>query len=601
MKKYWIITIIIFSSIIGFWSCNDDEFLTEKPESSYAYSAAYNTSTQISDIITDIYVEHKNNAVRSYVNDGGYWFLNGNGTDVLDAKLPGSEPVTHSNYYNWSTDYQPSKRSFDSFYKMIAKANMALFGAEQVIWPNENEKNLMVGEAHFWRGYTYLNLTELWGGIFIVEEFSETPKFDFQRSSRKDSYLYAISELETALTLLPDYNEAGRPGKGAIWHFLAEAYLALANDQNDDATYLDKSIAAASEAMKLHSLMKGRFGVRADPEDKGTYQKVPNYFPDGDVYFDLFQRGNTTREGGNTEALWLDKNSTILNTAYNWDWGKLMYGGIYGPIFRNLAWKDEYREEGALGQPYNSSDLDEWGVSLNFSAYIGGRGQSRSSPTDYSSYGVWENCGGDVRNSPVNIRREFEIVESSLHSFYGTDFRLTIDNVRDYMTEETAIYFMPIFSKLCPIDDWGWELLDVGRGNRNYIYRDEYWARLAETYLLRAEAYLRKGDKTRARDDINEIRGRVNAPLITENEVTIDYILDERIRELFCEERRWNTLLRMGGTIPTDRIFKYSYYSAEHGSTQKFPVNFLFPIPQNVIDSNLDAEIEQNECWKSSQ
>jgi len=97
------------------------------------------------------------------------------------------------------------------------------------------------------------------------------------------------------------------------------------------------------------------------------------------------------------------------------------------------------------------------------------------------------------------------------------------------------------------------------------------------------------------------VRSRANAPLVTDAEVNIDYILDERIRELFTEERRWNTLLRMGGMIPSDRIFKYSYWSAERGGTYKLPVNFLLPIPRNVIDSNLDVEIEQNECWKNSQ
>ena len=602
MKKFKIIVCIFFSITISFWSCNDDEFLKEKPLASYTYASAFNTSSQINDIIAEIYREWRLSFI-SNVNDGTYFFLCGNGTDMAEAKNPPTpDPQVHSNFSNWSTTYAPSERAFNSFYKMIANANMALYGAELVKWPNENAKNLAVGQALFWRGFSYLNLTELWGGVFIVEEYSETPKFDFQRSTRKESYLFAIADLEAALPLLPDYPEPGRVGKGAVWHYIAEAYLALANDQNNDPANLDKSIAAANEAIKLHSLMKGRFGVRANPSNTGSYQNVPNYFPDGDVFFDLYQRGNFRREQGNTESMWININEFSVyqanTTTLNWN---LPWGTIYGPIFRNLQWRNEYREPGSASGPYTMPDLDEFGIGLNFAAHIGGRGQARVQPTNHTSYGVWKNCGDDVRNSPVNIRREFKVLDPK-HSFYGTNFRLTIDNVNKYCTEVTAIpNFNPVFTKVCPFDNWGYEGLSVGLSNRGSIYRDHYYLRVAETFLLRAEARLLKGDKAGARSDINEIRSRANAPLVTDAEVNIDYILDERIRELFTEERRWNTLLRMGGMIPSDRIFKYSYWSAERGGTYKLPVNFLLPIPRNVIDSNLDVEIEQNECWKNSQ
>ncbi len=601
MKKYQIISVIIVLVVVSFWACNDDDFLKEKPESSYTYATAYSTSSQINDIITEIYREWRLLFI-SNVNDGAYLFLSGNGTDMCEAKNPpSSDAVVHSNFANWSTSYAPSKRAFDSFYKMIANANMALYGVEQVTWSNETAKNLAVGQAHFFRGFSYLNLAELWGGVFIVEDFSETPKFDFERSSRKDSYLYAIAEFELAVSLLPDYPEDGRMGKGATWHYIAEAYLALANDQNDDPVYLNKSIAAADEAIRLHALMKNRYGVRANPNDKGSYQNVANYFPNGDVFFDMFQRGNTNRAGGNTEAMWLNKNEFSVYQQYastiNWN---LPWGTLYGPIFRNLQWKNQYREAGASSGPFNMGKLDEFGVGLNFAAEIGGRGQARIQPTKHNAYTVWENCGNDIRNSPVNIVRSFRVLDSK-HSFYGTNFRLTVDNVADYCTEATVPNFNPVFTKVCPIDNWGYEGLSVGLSNRSSVYRDHYYLRLAETFLLRAEAKLRKGDKTGAAADINEVRGRAHAPLVTEAEVDIDYILDERIRELFTEERRWNTLLRMGGMIPSDRIYKYSYWSAERGGTYKLPKDFLLPIPQNVIDSNLDANIEQNECWKQSQ
>lgn len=68
-------------------------------------------------------------------------------------------------------------------------------------------------------------------------------------------------------------------------------------------------------------------------------------------------------------------------------------------------------------------------------------------------------------------------------------------------------------------------------------FRDEYVFRLAETYLLRVEAYLDKGDKQSAADDINAVRNRAHATPVTPNEVDIDYILDERARLLVVSLR----------------------------------------------------------------
>ena len=83
--------------------------------------------------------------------------------------------------------------------------------------------------------------------------------------------------------------------------------------------------------------------------------------------------------------------------------------------------------------------------------------------------------------------------------------------------------------------------------------------------------------------------------MATAGDVDIDYILDERARELYSEESRWNTLLRMGGTVAVDRIRTY----AKHDwTTNSLTFDFnLLPIPQSAIDRNKDAIMEQNPGW----
>lgn len=594
-KKIPVLLCLLFTGVF-FFSCNDDDFLKEFTETSYTYSNAFNVSSQVNDCITELYVKHKKTFIP---NDNGQWFLIGQGTDICDyGKSTNGEGTAVSVFRNWTTTYGRTQTVFNNLYALIAQANLALYGAEQVSWSDPDNKAQAIAQARFFRGYSYMNLAELFGGVPIAEEFLEVPKFDFVRASRKDTYLFAIADMEAAATVLPDHPEAGRVGKGAAYHYLSECYLALAYDQNKDRVYVDKAIAAADEVMKRHSLMKERFGTRANQASTNSYNGIPSYFPDGDVYFDLFQRGNLDYEEGNTESLWVDQNDIAYYETYNKLACYLQFPQAFGPVFRNVYWKPEYTEEGAGSGPWTGGGIgnDAFNLNGNISAYVGGRGQGRVEPTEFAKYKIWEECSDDIRNSPVNIRRNFKVMDPK-HSLYG--FEINEGNITDYATEITCQAFYPIHTKVVPYDDWGYEGLTSGKNNRANIFCDYYYARLSETYLLRAEARMLNGDNAGAATDINEVRGRAKAPLITADDVTIDYILDERARELYGEERRWNTLLRIGGNIPNDRIINHALWIVSYNAwSGTLGPDFLFPIPQSVIDSNLDAVIEQNPGWK---
>ena len=133
----------------------------------------------------------------------------------------------------------------------------------------------------------------------------------------------------------------------------------------------------------------------------------------------------------------------------------------------------------------------------------------------------------------------------------------------------------------------------------NSSFRDLYLFRLAETYLLRAEAYVDKGDKASAAKDINVVRARSNAPLVESSKVDIDYILDERLRELPFEELRMCTLCRMGKLVERTKKYNSTYVAnngslAESSGTSMQDYHNLWPIPYSEIERNIYAKIEQN-------
>jgi hypothetical protein len=126
------------------------------------------------------------------------------------------------------------------------------------------------------------------------------------------------------------------------------------------------------------------------------------------------------------------------------------------------------------------------------------------------------------------------------------------------------------------------------KGTAGGTYRDEYLFRLAETYLLRAEAYLGLANTGLAAADINVVRARSNASPVGAGSVNINLILDERMREFGVEEKRMFTLMRLGKWY--DRIVMCNPLYAPAAS----PTYNLWPIPQSEIERNRGAVLEQN-------
>src|SRR5699024_6896766 len=115
--------------------------------------------------------------------------------------------------------------------------------------------------------------------------------------------------------------------------------------------------------------------------------------------------------------------------------------------------------------------------------------------------------------------------------------------------------------------------------------RDAFVIRLAEMYLIAAEAQFKMGNGSMAADYINVIRERAAKPgheaemRVTADDIDLDFILDERARELAGEQLRWFDLKRTGKLLERTRA-----HNPEAGANiQDYHV--LRPIPQAQIDA----------------
>jgi len=572
MKRGIIYSLVgIISAFLGLVSCEaDKDFLTETPSTFYTVDNAFSTAAQIDQAVVAIYSQLRD----LWANPNGEeWILalRGNGTDMYDVASI-RRGSSFNNYGNINPDNTIFYNAYSTWYQIIAKANLAIYSADlpTISWSSEEEKAYVVAQARFFRAFAYLNLGELFGGVPLVTEITTEPKYDFARSSRVETYQFAIDELQAIENNLPETTgEGGRIVRGVVQHMLSRAYLAkgiqLAEEGGDAQTAFTQSISFANKVIDggTFSLMTNRFGARQNEEQ-------------GNVYWDLFQENNVNYQDGNTECIWALQ---IDYAAYKAEDGKskLPYSRVYGPVFRD-------------GAPDHLTGTAE---------DVGGRGIAQMIPTMYTRdeiySGQWAN---DMRNSDIVFRRIF-IGNVPTSPYYGkpVPWEVIYNSSSDAATNQAnRSLCYPVSCKIATDKYTG---VEDGE-NMSNLFRDDYFVRLSETILLRAEAKQRLGDKNGAAEDVNLLRRRAQCDyLVTAADMDDQFnlILDERARELVYEESRWNTLLRMSGTIAVDRIRKYAYWP-EAEATLTFNYN-LWPIPNIIIDTNKDVPLAQNPGWEN--
>ena len=114
--------------------------------------------------------------------------------------------------------------------------------------------------------------------------------------------------------------------------------------------------------------------------------------------------------------------------------------------------------------------------------------------------------------------------------------------------------------------------------------------RLGDVYLMYAEAVLRGGTggtRGQALGYINDIRGRANASTITDPQMTLDFILDERARELFWEGHRRTDLIRFGQFTDGTKLWPWKGGVAAGEKTESWRNRYSVPATQLSANPNL--------------
>ncbi|MFT3934478.1 MAG: RagB/SusD family nutrient uptake outer membrane protein [Chitinophagaceae bacterium] len=566
MKKYPFIKAVCFTMLLlAGASCKkvDDNFLQTTPETFYTVDNIFSTSAQVDQAVIAIYSVLRDMWANPTEQNWTFVFR-GNGTDMFDVPSI-RRGNTFNNYGLINANSDNFYQVFGAWYKIIAKANLAIASSNlpNITWANASDKAYTVAQARFFRAFAYRNLAELFGGVPIVTDIAQAARYDYTRATRTETYQYAITELTAIEGDVPETTPVGgRLVKGAVQHNLAELYLALGTQLAADgnsagaSTAFAQSITYANKVVNggTYSLMTARYGARKTETQ-------------GNVYWDLFQENNVNYQDGNRECIWAIQ---IDYAAYRAEdaRSKLPYSRIYGPVFRN-------------GSPANLQ-----GTNVD----VGGRGISQVTPTMYTRDSIYSGVyANDMRNTDICFRRIF-LGNVTTSAYYGIQVPWSVL----YDTKDDQSLDYPVSCKIATDKYTG---LADGE-NMSNLFRDDYFIRLPETILLRAEAKQRSGDKAGAAADVNLLRARANCSyMVTASDMDDKFntILDERARELVYEECRWNTLLRMGGTIAVDRIKKYAFWP-EAQATLTFNYN-LWPIPQLVIDANKDVKLAQNPGW----
>lgn len=465
------------------------------------------------------------------------------GTDIYTNGADGSWKFMNTYTNQFDSNNGHARELWDELYRGINTCNAIIERAPDITGVTEAVKTQRIAEAKFIRAHHYFLLVQLFGPVELRLEETKVPTKEVSRTPESEIYAAIIQDLSQAIPGLEAKkasSQFGRATRAAAEHLLGRVYV----------TKGTSSSKASDDFAKAEPLFKNvisNYGLKL-LSDFGQVHAFGNEINDEVIWSVQYTRSPLTNGGGNNSHVFF-----------------LM----------------EYDT-----QPGMQRDTEN------------GRPFKRYRPTVYAMETVFQNRENDSRykksykdtyksNKPGTYNTTFDNSKAKL-TFAAGDTTMFLPGYNMTAAERASKPYQVLIpsaytEKLFPALT---KHLDPGRVDRTQFQggRDYIAMRLADTYLLLAEAQFRQGKIAEATETINVIRrraawpGKQAAMEITASEMTFDFLMEERARELTGEQTRWLDLKRWGNLV--ERVKKYNPQAAPN--IKDFHV--LRPIPQNQID-----------------
>jgi hypothetical protein len=503
------------------------------------------------------------------------------GTDEFKRGIDGNSDINvYSSAYNATTGV--INANWRNAYTFINTCNGVIDNAPNVPM-QESLKKRIVAEAKFIRANWYFILVQFWGDVTLNKNFQNEPTTSAVRNPMSEIYDFIIQDLKDASIDLPQGLikdvQPGRATKAAALHLLAKVYL----------TRGGSPAAKPTDYQDAYTTAKGVI------DNKNIYGLI--LLPD---FAKVYEEGNEA----NAEVIWTSQHTS--NLAFNGPNNSGISNFSADNIFNHM-WVPQYERQPGM---------------IRSTQY--GRPYIRCTPTRWLTDTVWGNKTNDTRynktfqtvwyandpNTPSTYPKwPNPLPAGAPPGAVAGQFKFGFGDTAIYMpgTDRTTAQIAASRPTVIPprlyssaMGPYMMKYNDTKRANLNFpSIRPVIAYRFAETYLIAAEAAFRIGNMGDAVTYINLIRtraayptGNVAAMQITAADINIDFILDERTRELCGEVVRWLDLVRTGKLL--ERVKLHNSEAAINILSK----HILRPIPQAQIDAvTTGTPYPQNPGW----